>query len=157
MIINGKYLIALSPIEDMLSSKLIHEKSGTTFGLTECGYDVRIKQDLVLLPGEFKLASTIEKFTMPPTLAAVVHDKSTNARLGLSVFNSVIDPGFGGYLTLELANHSKNTINLLTGQGIAHILFHELATPTMYRGTYQNQPDRPVSSKEDMKIEYEPD
>lgn len=147
MIVNKNSLIALRPIEDMIEGELIHHESNTSFGLSPCGYNVRLKQSLLLPPQGFSLASTIERFTMPMNLVGVVHDKSTNARRGLSVFNSVIDPGFEGWLTLELSNCTNRHIELLAGQGIAHIIFHEVVHPAMYEGKYQNQPNEPVGAK----------
>lgn len=76
---------------------------GVSHGLSEAGYDIRIKQDVVLHPlRRFALASTIEYFQMPDNLVGVVHDKSTWARRKLSVQNTCIEPGWCGYLTLEL-------------------------------------------------------
>ena len=42
--------------------------------------------------------SSIEFFNMPKYLVGIVHDKSSLARQGLSVFNTVIEPGWKGYL-----------------------------------------------------------
>lgn len=78
---------------------------GMTYGLGPAGYDVRIAEDILLLPGQFVLASTMEHFDMPVDVIGKVHDKSTWARLGLDVKNTVIEPGWRGYLTLELTNN----------------------------------------------------
>jgi dCTP deaminase len=117
---------------------------GKTFGLSAAGYDVRI--DLtprvrLLMPGEFILASTIEHFELPALILGVVHDKSSWARRGLSVFNTIIEPGWRGYLTLELANHGHEEITLSHEDPIAQIVFHRLDKPTdqPYSGKYQDQ------------------
>lgn len=118
-----------------------HEPSGCSFGLSSCGYDVRLDQAIVLRPGAFHLASTLEHFDIPADLVGTVHDKSTWARHGLAVQNTVIEPGWRGWLTLEITNHSKRMFHLLAGTPIAQILFHKLDTPTMmpYNGKYQDQ------------------
>lgn len=82
-----------------------HAKSGTSYGLSCAGYDVRIAQAVLLRPGAFSLASTVEHFTMPSNVLGRVHDKSTLARMGLCVQNTVIEPGWCGHLTLELRNN----------------------------------------------------
>jgi dCTP deaminase len=144
MITNGMGLLHSAPIEDMIDHKA--REHGVSYGLTEAGYDIRIKQEMLLSESNrFALASTIERFQMPKTLAAVVHDKSTWARRGLSVFNTVIEPGWFGWLTLELVYHGQGEIHIPAGVGIAQVLFHHLEEPADYGdGKYQNQKDEPV-------------
>jgi dCTP deaminase len=122
---------------------------GVSYGLTEAGYDVRIKQEVRLNPqNKFVLASTIERFEMPNHLVGVVHDKSTWARQGLSVFNTLLEPKWEGYLTLELVYHGNGELLIPAGAGIAQVLFHSLLQDASYAdGKYQNQPDEPVGAK----------
>lgn len=132
---------------------------GLSFGLGPAGYDLRlvlgnqagpmikeVLQDMtgrftVLEPGEFTLAAAQEHFSMPSNVLGIVHDKSSLARLGLSVFNTVIEPGWNGHLTLELINGGPQAIRLVEGQAIAQVVFHLLdeATEQPYDGKYQNQ------------------
>lgn len=165
MIVNGKRLLELSPIKDMLTEK--RKLHGVSYGLSEGGYDIRIKQEIRFetlqtcgtrivhiddqyhyTKGKFSLASSVEEFTMPPTLLGIVHDKSTWARKGLSVFNTVIEPGWNGFLTLELVYHGEDELVIPAGAGIAQILFHEVSSAAYYEGKYQNQEDKPVSARE---------
>lgn len=121
---------------------------GFTYGRSAAGYDIRIAQNMILWPGRFVLASSIERFAMPRNLLAVVHDKSTHIRRGLTVGNTVLEPGWQGWLTLELKNASQwRWIRLRRGQPIAQVVFHMLAEPAAEPysgGKYDNQPDRPV-------------
>lgn len=114
---------------------------GMTYGLGPAGYDVRIAEDFSLASKEFRLASTVEHFRMPNDMIAFVYDKSTWARRGLSLFNTVIEPGWDGFLTLELTNHSPDFLNFRRGMPICQIVFHFLdqATDTPYSGKYQHQ------------------
>ena len=116
---------------------------GMTYGCGPCGYDVRIAQDLVTVPGKMVLASIIEKLNMPDDLEANVCDKSTWARRGLFVQNTQIEPGWFGFLTLEIT--STEVIHLKYGMPIAQIVFRTLCNPTQfpYRGKYQNQAAEP--------------
>lgn len=146
MIMNGKLLLQAAPIKDMLKTK--ERAHGVSYGLSEAGYDIRVKQDIHLDTNDrFVLASAIEEFQMPPHLVGVVHDKSTWARQGLSVFNTVIEPGWRGFLTLELVYHGNWSIHIPAGAGIAQVLFHELHELAAYDGKYQNQEDRPVEAR----------
>jgi dCTP deaminase len=94
-----------------------------------------------LTKGSFCLAASRERFIMPGDVLGVVHDKSTLARRGLSVFNTVIEPGWKGYLTLELIHHGPLRLTLMNGQPIAQVVFHLLDQPTdaPYAGKYQDQ------------------
>lgn len=148
MIRNGKTLWADQPVNPMLDSKFrLH---GVSYGLSEAGYDIRIKQSVTLHPfRRFALASTTERFHMPRDLVAVVHDKSTWARRGLSVFNTVIEPGWKGWLTLELVYHGWKPLHVPSNAGIAQVIFHQLESCAEYSGKYQDQPDSPVVALED--------
>jgi dCTP deaminase len=122
---------------------------GVSYGLSEAGYDIRIKQAVTLHPfRRFTLASTAERFEMPDNLVGIVHDKSTWARRGLSVFNTVIEPGWEGWLTLELVYHRWWPLHIPAGAGIAQVIFHQLHEPAAYTGKYQGQPDEPVKARE---------
>ena len=165
MIINSDELLKLEPIKNMATRKI--SEHGVSYGLSEAGVDIRIKQDIWFDPssnricrvdgeaaeqetfiGRFVLASAIEKFQMPGNLVGIVHDKSTWARRGLSVFNTVIEPGWVGFLTLELVYHGNKPLHIPAGSGIAQLVFHEVLKPTWYVGKYQNQENKPVPARD---------
>lgn len=129
------------PLLEPLVDRTLHVESGTTYGVGPAGYDLRIRDALTLLPGDFHLAVTMERFLVPTDLIVTIHDKSTLARMGLAVQTTVAEPGWQGWLTLELTNHGRDVIALMAGQPIAQALFHTLDEPTdrPYRGKYQNQ------------------
>jgi dCTP deaminase len=162
MVINGVALMCAKPIKDMLSRKAAQH--GVSYGLGEAGYDIRIKQEvefrklLWLFPfhrvnhgkwkfGNFALASAMEKFQMPNNMVGIVHDKSTWARQGLSVFNTVIENGWSGYLTLELVHQGYRKLVIPAGAGIAQVIFHQTDCNAQYEGKYQNQEDKPVAAR----------
>lgn len=163
MIINGTALLDAAPIFDMVPGKMVGP-GGTSFGLGEAGYDIRIKQTVEFCKGtrfprvvmvdaepshgRFALASAIEEFTMPDDLTGIVHDKSTWARKGLSVFNTVIESGWKGFLTLELVYYGEGELIIPAGAGIAQVIFHKMSQPATYQGKYNNQPNRPVEAIE---------
>jgi dCTP deaminase len=124
---------------------------GNSFGLGPASYDVRIDQDVTVPAHGFVRASTVEHFTMPNDLIGTVRDKSSWAREGLSVFNTILDPGWPGYLTLELANVSDVEIRIARNEPIAQIVFELLDEPTQlpYRGKYFNQERGPQPARRD--------
>lgn len=162
MIINGKDLLEAAPIKNMVDTKI--SAHGVSYGMSEAGYDLRIKQSIHFLPygekmtvqvdtapyqiGKFTLASAIEEFDMPDNLIGIVHDKSTWARKGLSVFNTVIESGWKGYLTLELVYHGNEDLIIPAGAGIAQVVFHKTSSKAVYGGKYMNQANEPVAAIE---------
>lgn len=146
MILSAQTLRLRKPIFPFVERSI---SCGLSYGLSSCGYDVRLSQTYFVPPHGFLLGSTMERFDMPNDLAARVHDKSTWARRGLTVQNTIIEPGWRGHLTLELTNHTNKTIALDTGMPIAQIIFEQLDYPTQqpYDGKYQDQPDHPVEAK----------
>ena len=125
--------------------------NGLSYGLSSCGYDVRINEFMLFRGAlQFGLASTIEHFEMPNNVVGRVHDKSTWARRGLAIQNTIIEPGWKGFLTLELSNNNhNNTLRIEEGSPIAQIIFELLDEPTEtpYSGKYQDQPNWPVNAK----------
>lgn len=119
---------------------------GMSYGLGPAGYDIRVKEELVLLPNSWALASSVEHFDMPHDVLGMVADKSTWARLGLAVQNTIIEPGWKGYLTLELSNHGYETLHITPESPIAQIILLQLDEPAEkpYDGKYQNQASEPV-------------
>jgi dCTP deaminase len=151
MIINKEQLLRAAPIKDMLTYK-VREKGQPSYGLTECGYDIRIKQSIWLYLGRrFRLASAIEEFDMPNYLMGRVLNKSTWARLGVDAsMTTNIEPGWKGFLTLELHYRKALPLHIPAGVGIAQVIFEQIAVPTRYEGKYQNQADEPVPAKMEM-------
>jgi dCTP deaminase len=89
------------------------------------------------------LVSTVQKVVIPPYLVGVVDGKSSLARLGLKVHYTAgyIDPGFRGYITLEL--ESKYPFVIHVGMDICQIRFHALQSECERSygesGRYQDQ------------------
>ena len=142
-----------------------------SFGLTSFGYDIRLGQTFVeyqsgydindpkdpsafrtatfttdhyiIEPGAFVLAHSAEHFQIPADIVGICVGKSTYARLGIHVLVTPLEPGWRGYLTLEIANLSNVPVKLYAGEGIAQIQFHEGDAPwTTYAdrgGKYQDQ------------------
>lgn len=150
MIANGHSLIYPEEILSPMASNKRHGPGGVSWGMSEAGYDVRISQSMWLFPGRrFRLASTIERFKMPTDLVAIIHDKSTWARRGLSVQNTVAEPGWEGWLTLELIYYGWRPLFVPKGAGIAQAIFHRLENLANYgNGKYQMQENRPVAARE---------
>jgi dCTP deaminase len=103
-------------------------------------------EPFILHPGEFVLGSTLERVALPNDLVARLEGKSSLGRLGLLIHSTAgyVDPGWDGYLTLELSNVANLPITLYPGMKIGQISFFRLTTEaeTPYGGAgskYQGQ------------------
>lgn len=144
---------------------------GKSYGLTAAGYDIRIAQDVILWPGDFVLASSVEYFRIPKNVRGTLWNKSSWARKGLDQSQTILEPGWEGYLTLELKNinspfywtenqtvhyksrkyfekHPNEIFNIKAGSPIAQITFEwlDMETDRPYTGKYQNQANQPVGA-----------
>lgn len=145
MILSGHTINQLIKIDPFVERTKLH---GMTYGLGPAGYDVRLRQEVDLGPGQFMLGSIIEHIEMPNDVIGFVHDKSTLARLGLALQNTVIEPGWRGHLTVEISNHGTQRVRLPAGSPIAQIIFHRTDTPCVpYDGRYQDQGVAPVPAR----------
>jgi dCTP deaminase len=136
--------------------------------------DVKQKQDLtelvevkpdepfILHPGEFVLGSTLERVSIPDDLVARLEGKSSLGRLGLLIHSTAgyVDPGWDGFLTLELSNVANLPITLYPGMKIGQISFFQLTTAaeTPYGSAgnkYQNQ-QGPTASRFHEEFTKEP-
>lgn len=137
--------------------------NGMTFGLGPAGYDIRSATSVMIHPGSFALITVMEHIDLPTDLLGSIRDKSSWGRKGLAVQNTVIEPGWRGFLTLELSNHNgihshhtvKNAsiIQINQGDPIAQIIFELLDQPTTlpYKGKYQDQPQAPIGALEERE------
>jgi dCTP deaminase len=124
---------------------------GMSYGLSAAGYDLRIKDGLNIPPGGFNLAVTVERLAMPRDLLGHLCDKSSWARRGISVKNTIFEPGWCGYPTLEISNHGPAVVVIPAGAPIAQLIFLVLDEPTEmpYSGKYQDQPQVPIAAIEE--------
>jgi dCTP deaminase len=124
-----------------------------SFGLSSYGYDFRLGEDFtryksrapdnpldprkvteddvvrfqakeVIIPAKgFLLGTTIEYVRMPRDLTGLPHDKSTPARCGIVIQNTVVEAGFEGNITMEIYNYQPFPVTLRAGEGVCQILF----------------------------------
>lgn len=151
MIINNIGVIsdAVAPFVARKSYFRDHKGFSTSYGLSECGYDIRLAQDVWLFPGRrFVLASAMEKFRVPTNLMGRVLNKSTWARLGVDVSRSTnLEPGWVGFLTLEITYSRLKPLFIQKGHGIGQVIFEEIQNNRQYEGKYQNQGYGPQAAR----------
>jgi len=88
-------------------------------------------EPFILHPGEFVLGATMERIRLPDDLVARLEGKSSLGRLGLLIHSTAgyVDPGWDGFLTLELSNVANLPITIYPGMKIGQISFFRLTSP----------------------------
>jgi dCTP deaminase len=110
----------------------------------------KIEGDAIdLLPGQFMLGVSMEWVNVPRNVMVTCMQKSTVARKGNLAFVTPLEPGWRGYITLEILNATELPMRLYAGMGIMQLVFHESDEycSTSYAdrmGKYMDQPARPV-------------
>lgn len=158
----------IEPFEDRQVRKNV-----ISYGLSSYGYDVRIADEFkiftnvfgamvdpksfdpksfvdfrgevcVIAPNSFALGRTIEYFRIPRNTMTICVGKSTYARCGIITNVTPLEPGWEGYVTLEISNTTPLPAKIYAHEGIAQILFFESDEPCEISyadksGKYQGQ------------------
>lgn len=131
-----------------------------SYGMEETGYGITLKEKLTLHHGYAVLGVSTEYIHMHKRYAARLIGKSSWARLGIHPNVTEIEPGWYGYVTLELTylslwagllKHWRNLIvppilRLPAGTGIGVLQWSELAEEAQYTGQHQDQPSKPMTA-----------
>lgn len=92
---------------------------------------VKAGESFVMHPGDFVLASTLEKITIAPDLLGRLEGRSSLGRLGIVVHStaSIFEPGWDGNAVLELGNLGRIAVSLMPGMRICAMTFEQLSSP----------------------------
>ena len=158
----------LEPFEERL------KRDGViSYGLSSMGYDIRVTDEYkiftdvrqvvvdpkqfnpdsfvdfkgtecVIPPNSFALARSVEYFRLPRSVLGVCLGKSSYARCGIVVNITPLEPGWEGYLTIEISNTTSLPARIYSFEGIAQVLFFEAGSlpEVSYadrKGKYQGQ------------------
>ncbi|MBN1167520.1 MAG: dCTP deaminase [Methanospirillaceae archaeon] len=83
-------------------------------------------ESIVLPPGKFVLAETLEVIGLPDNIVASIEGKSSIARLGVELHQTGgwIDAGFCGSITLEMCNVNQRPVKMYAGMAIGQLVFY---------------------------------
>jgi len=139
------YQIQPASIDLRLGRQFLKIDENTLESLTldsEIQYVKIEKDEIIIPPHSFLLATTVELIKLPSNVTAFVEGRSSIGRIGLFIQNAGwVDPGFEGTITLELFNANRLPLKLAAGRRICQIVFAEMdqATRRPYAGKYQGQ------------------
>jgi dCTP deaminase len=98
----------------------------------------------IIPPNSFALARSLEYIRMPRNVLGTVLGKSTYARCGIVTNFTPLEPGWHGYITIEISNTTPLPAKIYANEGIAQVLFFEGDAPCEVsyadkKGKYQGQ------------------
>lgn len=119
----------------IIDPKHIHE------GLFQSVYSSKA---MIIPPNSFVLAKSMEYWRIPKNVLGICVGKSTYARAGLIVNITPMEPGWEGFLTIEISNTTPLPVKIYPFEGIAQVMFWEGDAPPEItyadrRGKYQGQ------------------
>ncbi len=106
---------------------------------------VHVEGDYCIIPpNSFALARSVECFCIPRDVLTICLGKSTYARCGLIVNVTPLEPGWKGYVTLEISNTTPLPAKVYANEGLAQVIFLQSSEmcETSYAdrsGKYMNQ------------------
>jgi dCTP deaminase len=118
--------------------------------------DANIKTDetgiYFIIPGNsYALLKSEQRFDLPRNIKGRCDGKSTNARVGIHVNITPLEPGWSGVLTIEISNNSPSDCRVYLEEGIAQLEFVRINNPLVSyadrSGKYNNQENKVVFAK----------
>jgi dCTP deaminase len=105
-------------------------EEGAGGGQVQAPVSVPLGRAIWLQPQQFMLGATLEFIRLPANMMAYVVGRSSWGRMGLVVATAImVQPGFAGSLTLELANEGDSPIRLYPGLRVAQLVVHATSAP----------------------------
>lgn len=102
-----------------------------------------VAQNITLSPGASVLAASQHTYRMPLDYIGLVQTKGTLARLFVQVTcnDGQVEPGFDGYITLEIVNLSPWVIDIPVGSEVAQLYLMKCSSLTNkpYNGRYADE------------------
>ncbi len=103
-----------------LYSTVVDPKNFSTQSMVDFKGDV-----CIIPPNSFALARSVEYFRIPRSVLTITVGKSTYARCGIVTNVTPFEPGWEGFVTLEISNTTPLPAKIYANEGIAQVLFFE--------------------------------
>lgn len=143
-----------------------------SYGLSSYGYDIRVASEFkvfsnatytivdpksfddrafvdvtgdecIIPPNSFVLARSVEHFNLPRDVIGICLSKSSYARCGIHIHITPLEPGWRGFLTIEISNATPLPARVYANEGISQVIFFRGEPPLVSyaerNGKYQDQ------------------
>ena len=134
-----EWVYSKEPVSEEIQH-LVHHWKLNGLDVTQGGCD----NGYVIPPNSYILGRSFEYLRIPRHLKGRCVGKSTMARSGIIINTTPLEPGWIGYLTIEIGNITPCPAKVFVGEGIAQLEFELLSQSpekdyAQKRGVYQNQ------------------
>jgi len=132
-------LLHRSSLKDITKGLIVDPKSVEQW---EDLYDDVEADHVDIPPNSFALARSVEFIRVPQDVLCLVIGKSTYARCGIVLNATPLEPGWCGYITLEISNTTPLPARIYAHEGIGQVLFYtgdEAPNRGYGAGKYQQQ------------------
>lgn len=121
--------------------KLYHNLRGGVIDPKNTSLDtfinIKVEKYIDIPPNSFVLAKSVEYIRMLPNVLVILLGKSTLARCGLVLNFTPLEPGWEGFITIEISNTMPLPVRVYANEGIAQALFFQ--SPDQARMTYDKR------------------
>jgi deoxycytidine triphosphate deaminase len=136
-----------SVVLDLRLNKVFKMKGKAFLGIEEretpemeeiAAYDPEKKSSVVIKPGEYVIAETIEKVKIPEGIFMLYKPRTTLHRMGIMMRGTIGDPGFEGVLHPALYNAGPCEVEIEMGARFSQVCFLKIdGKSESYRGQWQ--------------------
>jgi len=114
-------------------------------------YEAGKKKSIVINPGDFLIATTIEKVNTPLDITINFKPRTTTFRSGLFLRTGNVAPGYCGKLSFAVKNEGPMPVTIEMGARIVHAQFEWVdGGGTQYKGQWQG--GRVTTKKRERQI-----
>ncbi len=133
--------------------KLFHNLTGGVIDPKKATLDAFVtltSDDWIEIPANsFVLGKSVEYIRMLPNVLSILLGKSTYARCGLVLNFTPLEPGWEGFITIEISNTMPIPVRVYVGEGIAQALFFQ--SPDETTVTYRTRGGK-YDKAQDMQL-----
>jgi dUTP pyrophosphatase len=118
-------------MSEILPCKKIHPEATlpTRAHPDDAGLDLYALEDVMVQPGEGRMARTGIAFALPAHSVGMIADRSSMAKKGLKTAGGIIDAGYRGEVQVVFWNLSQQEIRIVRGERMAQMLIMPIQTP----------------------------
>lgn len=80
---------------------------------------------IIVPPHSFVLGCSVERISLPETLIGICLGRSTYARAGIVTHVTPLEPGWIGFVTIEISNTNPLPVRVWVGKGITQVVFFQ--------------------------------
>jgi len=113
--VSDEFMVFTNVHNCLVDPKNFNENSFVSMRVEEC----------IIPPNSFALARSVEYFRIPTDVLTICLGKSTYARCGIIVNVTPFEPGWEGYVTLEISNTTPLPAKVYANEGLAQVLFYK--------------------------------